>query len=255
MIAALGAVAGAAGSYFGAAKAADAQKEAAAAQKYAADRQFQATQDALGLQREVYNRNVGYETPWMNAGTKALKSYGTAVGLNGAGAQKDWFTNFQNDPYYQGTLNAGTNAVSNSAAARGTLYSGNTLRDINDYGANLQKAAYDTRLSNLGTVMGYGAGATNALAGVGSNYANTSGLIGTNAANNGTNMLSTAANTQAGAGILQGNGVIGASNALIGGLNNYVNMQRYNDMNGYSSGYGAYAPGYSSDSWKAWTEQ
>jgi len=234
MIAALGAVAGAAGSYFGASKAADAQK-------YAADQQKKATEESLALQKDIYNRNVGYETPWMNAGTNALKSYGTALGLNGAGAQKDWFTNFQKDPYYEGMLNAGTNAVSNSAAARGTLYSGNTLRDINDYGANLQKAAYDTRLSNLGTVMGYGAGATNALAGVGSNYANNASATMTNPNSNGTN-------ASANAGYYQGAGIIGASNALIGGLN------QYNNMNAYNGGNGVYAPGYSSNSWKAWTQ-
>ena len=48
------------------------------------------------------------------------------------------------DPSYQFRLGQGRKALENSAAARGTLRSGGTLKDILEYGQNLGAQQYDT---------------------------------------------------------------------------------------------------------------
>jgi hypothetical protein len=218
----LGGLIGAAGSIFGGQTAANAQTQAA-------QQQAAATQAALALQKDIYNRNTANEQPWMTAGVNALNSYSNATGINGAGPQASWFNNFQNDPYYQNVLKAGTDAVSNSAAAKGTLYGGNTLKAINDYGGNLQMGAYNSRLGQIKDVMGFGQNATNALAGVGSNYANNASSTMTNPQTNGTNNL-------ANAGYYTGNSIIGAGNSMLGAYNQYNNQNAYNAAHGMTPG-------------------
>jgi hypothetical protein len=50
----------------------------------------------------------------------------------------------KNEPGYQFRLQSGTDALDRSAAARGTLRTGNTLRDIVEYGQNFGEQAYQT---------------------------------------------------------------------------------------------------------------
>jgi len=116
----------------------------------------------------------------------------------------------QNDPGYQFRLSQGTKALQNSAAARGDLLSGNTLRDITQYGqdyaSNEYQNVYNRALqgyqqnyniyennqanqwNRLAALSGIGQTAVNQLNSAGqnaaSNYGNTSltgaGLIGQN---------------------------------------------------------------------------
>jgi hypothetical protein len=48
-----------------------------------------------------------------------------------------------NEPGYQFRLNSGTNALDRSAAARGVLRTGNTLKDIIEYGQNFGQQEYN----------------------------------------------------------------------------------------------------------------
>lgn len=63
---------------------------------------------------------------------------GTWGHLSGPGAVE----NFYESPDYQFRLKEGLDAVQNSAAARGGLYSGNTLRGITDYASDLASQEY-----------------------------------------------------------------------------------------------------------------
>jgi hypothetical protein len=58
-----------------------------------------------------------------------------------------------NSPDYQSRLQSGTNALERSAAARGTLRTGGTLKDIIDYGKKFGQGEYDTSFNHA--VQGY----------------------------------------------------------------------------------------------------
>src|SRR6478609_9057209 len=48
----------------------------------ASDAQAAATREATQLQRDVYNQNVGYQTPYMNTGNAAMAQMNALLGLN-----------------------------------------------------------------------------------------------------------------------------------------------------------------------------
>lgn len=234
----IGGIVGGLGSFLGNSAAADAQKEAA-------DKQYQATMQALALQRQIYDKNTANEQPYMDAGTSALTQYKNAIGLNGKTAQTNFFNNFQTDPYYKGVLDAGVDAVGNSWLGKGAGYGGNAMKAVNDYGAGLMQSAFNTRLSNLSGVAGQGLSATNALAGVGTNYANNSSNLMTNPQTNGTNNM-------ANAGYYQGQGIIGVGNSMINAMNNYNQQNNFDKM--FGAGYGSSNSGNGwGNSWNAFT--
>jgi hypothetical protein len=65
------------------------------------------------------------------------------------------FEQAQNEPGYQFRLNAGTDALNRSAAARGVLRTGGTLKDITEYGQNFgaqeYKSVFDRAMQQYGT--------------------------------------------------------------------------------------------------------
>lgn len=48
----------------------------------ASDAQSAATREATQLQRDIYNRNVGYQTPYLNTGNAAMAQMNALLGLN-----------------------------------------------------------------------------------------------------------------------------------------------------------------------------
>ena len=176
-----GAVAGA-GSYFGVQAAAN------------------AANNATNATNARFNQAVGYEQPYMQAGSNALNLYGNAVGSNGSAAQASYYKNFQNDPGFQSEVNYGQNQISAQAAAQGQNLSGNTLTGLQGYGQTMLSNEYQTRLNDLMQE-----------AGLGGNAANTVTGASTGASTNATN--STLAAGSALGGSLSGAGN-SASNAL-----------------------------------------
>lgn len=180
-----GALAGAAGSYFGAKKAADAQKAATAQQQ----KQYEQTRADLA--------------PYREAGTGALGTYETALGLRGAGPQGDYWGGMVYDPQFVSATNLGLQGVQRSAAARGGLFGGRTLKELQDYGQNAYYGYGQNRLNQLAglTTMGQNAAAQTGT--LGAQYAD---MIGKGTAN---------------AGALMGAGYAGIGNALAGAAGNY----------------------------------
>lgn len=134
----------AAGSIGGAAIAGHAANKAASAQEqganYAANLQHQDAQDALKFQQQQYSDEQKNAQPWLQAGTGAIN---TLSGLLSPGGEltQGWNEQFQaptdvteqNDPGFQFRLQQGEQALSNSAAAKGGLLTGNTAKALNDY--------------------------------------------------------------------------------------------------------------------------
>lgn len=80
--------------------------------------------------------------PYQNAGAAGANSLQTYL----QGPQRPDFgfnpQDLENEPGYQFLLREGTNAVNNSASARGLLQSGNTLRDLTEFNQGLAGTTY-----------------------------------------------------------------------------------------------------------------
>lgn len=100
-----------------------------------------AIEQAVELQREQMRLAKERFTPYADAGTDALGQYQANIGNQPT--YENTLANLVNDPGYQFRLQQGQEALENSAAARGNLLSGATLKDLQDYSQGLasQEAA------------------------------------------------------------------------------------------------------------------
>jgi hypothetical protein len=87
------------------------------------------------------------------------------------------FQNYLDSTGYNFQLGQGVNAVNQSAAARGLLHSGATLKALTNYGQNMGKSYFSQYLNQLSGQQDTGLRAGAALAGVGEGYA---GAVGAN---------------------------------------------------------------------------
>lgn len=244
--AALGAGAGIYGSGRAASTQARAARDAANAQVEAADR-------AANAQREMFERQVELQAPFREAGLTAQNRILSLLGLGGeptaAGygryARDFSMADFEGDPGYGFRMSEGMKALERSAAARGGLLSGSTLKGVQRFGQDLASQEYQNafnryqvnranQLNPLQSLMGAGQTSTNTLTGAAGEMGR--GLAGsTMAAGQG------AAAGLLGAGQARASGYVGAANALTGALSqavpNYM-MYRYLSPGGFGGGAG-----------------
>lgn len=147
----------------------------------AADTQAAAANHASDLQYQEWQQQQANQQPWLQAGQQAL------TGLQDPSFQHDFsMSDFQQDPGYQFRMQQGLDAIQRSAAARGGLQSGGTLKALNDYaqGSASQEyqSAYDrftnnqtNRFNRLASIAGLGQTANTTLGSLGANYANNVG--------------------------------------------------------------------------------
>lgn len=124
-------------------------QQASKAQKRAADA-------ALNTQKEQYAETRNDYAPYRAAGTTALSRLSDAYGDNGQAGYDRTVENFRADPGYKYAVQQGTEAVETSRAARGGLFSGGTLKAIQDRGMNLADQGYSNYLSRIRDMVGVG---------------------------------------------------------------------------------------------------
>lgn len=90
---------------------------------------------------------------------------------------------FYASPSYQFRLAEGMKAIQRSAAARGGLNSGATMKSINNYAQDTASTEFDNYANRLAAMAGVGQSATGATAQAGQNYANGASNAYTNAGN------------------------------------------------------------------------
>lgn len=212
-----------------------AQLQADAANR-AADLQNQATNRSLDITEKQYDTTRGDYAPWRDAGSAALKEQTNLLGLNGAGEQTNAFSRFRTDPGYEFTRDQAIQGIDRSAAARGLLTSGATIKAIQDRASSLADQGYSNYFNRFGVVAGTGQTATNSTAQLGAQAAANEGnalISGANARASGYNNAAAAgaAGINAGASALAGgynnaaaawgNGANGIGSSINSGLNNY----------------------------------
>ena len=122
------AIGSAAAGIFGANKAADSQKKA--------------SKKAAKLQKEALAQQLALTKPYVEAGKNALAEYQKLAPYEDFGMKQ-----FQADPGYNFRMAEGLKGLERSAAARGLLQSGGTLKGIQQYGQNLASSEYENAFS------------------------------------------------------------------------------------------------------------
>jgi len=181
----------------------------------AARAQEQAAQRAENTQREMFERQLQLQEPFRQAGMTAQDQIMQLLGIGGdanaAGfgsmARPFGQQDFEQDPGYAFRQAEGMRALERSAAARGNLLSGNTMKGIQRFGQDLASQEYGNafnrfqieraaRLNPLQSLMGAGQSATNVMTGA-------TGQAGQGIAG-----------AQLGAGQARASGYVGSANAL-----------------------------------------
>lgn len=208
----IGAGIGAAGAIGGSLIASSGAKKAAATQE-------QASREAQAANERMLERQIGLQEPFRQAGLTAQEQIMQLLGIGGdktaegyGSLAKPFGTDqFQQDPGYAFRQAEGMKALERSAAARGGLLSGGTLKGIQRFGQDLASQEYgnafnryqverSARLNPLQSLMGSGQSATNMQ----------TGNIGQSSQNEQANLMN--------AGQARASGYVGSANALGGAL-------------------------------------
>lgn len=187
--------------------------------KKAAKAQESAAREAQAAQERMFQRQTELQEPFRQAGLTAQQQIMQLLGIGGdAGAAgygslakpfgKD---QFEADPGYAFRQSEGMKALERSAAARGNLMSGATMKGIQRFGQDLASQEYQNafnryqveraaRLNPLQSLMGAGQSSANTLTGA-------AGQFGQASAANAMN-----------AGAARASGYVGSANALASAL-------------------------------------
>jgi hypothetical protein len=223
---------GAAGSLFGGLFGGSASQDAA--------KQYeQALQKAQNFLQDQEKQGVQNFQPYMDAGKGATGTLSSLLGTPGQGLLTPWTRQFtaptaaeaEQTPGYQFQLQAGENAMQNSAAGKGSLLSGRTLADLNNFAQGTASTNYQNVFNNALTQ--YGTAYQSFLNNQNSTYQRLMGLSGEglSAANSTGQFMSgiggdiAALMGQQGAAAAQG--TIGAANAygsILPGIGNAVSQ-------------------------------
>ena len=197
------------------------------ASKNAANTQAASAQQAADLQKEMYYKNIELQKPFRAAGlsaqNKLLDYMGLAPGAGGKYTKDFSMADFQQDPGYAFRIAEGMKALDRTAASRGGLLSGATLRGATRYGQDMASQEYTNafnryqtnranQLNPLQSLMGSGQTAANQVGAAGQNYANQAG------------------DAYMGAGNARASGYVGSANAWSNALGQVANTYNQNQM-------------------------
>lgn len=185
----------------------------------AAKSQAAAAGQATDLEREMFERNVELNAPFREAGITALnKLVPLATEYTPFGMSQ-----FQADPGYSFRMSEGMKGLERSAAARGGLLSGATLKGIQRFGQDLGSQEYQNAFNRYQTERNARLNPLQSLAGVGQTTSQQLGAAGTQMAGNVGNLMTSGAAARA-------SGYVGGANALTGALGQYLNYSQGQNM-------------------------
>jgi len=153
--------------------------KAANAQKYAADQ-------SAAVQQRIFDQQRADNAPWRNVGQSALYRLAGLSGLSKTGkgdAGTPDYSAFTSSPGYQFRLDEGMKAIERSAAARGGLRSGATMKSLNNYAQGEASQEYGNEWNRMAGLAGVGQTANGQNQQAGQAYANSLQSAYTNAGN------------------------------------------------------------------------
>ena len=231
--------------------------------KDAADKSAEASAAAVAEQRRQYDTSRADYAPYLAAGTGAVNRLGAGVMANGEFGSTmpfDFKYDANADPGTAFRMSEGVKALDRSAASRGGLLSGATLRGVDRYGQDLGSQEYNNAFNRYTTGFNANTGERNQLfnrlsgvAGTGQTAVKDVTAQGATTAGNIGNAYMTDAANQGNAGMagagMRNSAFSGGANALGRLYGNYGRSQQPNYYAPYNvSGTGGggnlgYAPG------------
>jgi len=224
--------------------------EQAQAIEAAGQQAAQSTQQAADIQRQIFERQVALQEPWRQAGVTALNQL---VPLSTT-YQPFGMQQFQQDPGYGFRMSEGMKALERSAAKRGGLLSGATLKGIQQYGQDLASQEFQNAFNRYQAERTARLNPLQSLANVGQTSAQSlGGQAGTMGQNLG-NLAMTGAATQGQAGLAAANvraSQYGGFGSALGTALSSPQTQNYlaNIYGGPGMGQSAYSRGYSPENY------
>lgn len=185
--------------------------KAAGIQAGAADR-------AAAGQERMFERQVELQEPWRKAGEQALNKLIPLTDYQNFGMDQ-----FRADPGYAFRMSEGMKGLERSAAARGGLLSGATLKGIQRFGQDLGSQEYMNAFNRYQTERAARLQPLQSLAGVGQTTAQQLGQAGMQSAQSIGDTLTSGAAARA-------SGYVGGANALTGALSGATNMYMQGQM-------------------------
>lgn len=235
------------GAVVGAYATSQASKAQSSAANRATDVAAQTAGEQTALQREIFEKQLELQEPFREAGLKGQNRLLEYLGLGGTATAPGYgkyataeFTpeKFRADPGYAFRMSEGLKALERSAAQRGGLLSGATLKATQRYGQDLASQEYMNAFNRYqaertGTLNPY-----QSLAGTAQTSANTLGSYAGQYGANVSNILgaygSSAQSNIIGSGNAQAAGYMGLGNIVSGGvgqgINYYQNQQLMNRL-------------------------
>ena len=181
----------------------------------AADVQAQATQAAQDAQERMFNKQLELQEPWRKAGETALNKL-----IPLSDYTKFGMGQFQADPGYGFRLSEGMKALDRTAAQRGGLLSGATLKGAQRFGQDLASQEYQNAFNRYQIERAAQLQPLQSLAGVGQSAANTlTGAYGNFGAQTGQNLQDI--------GSARASGYLGGQNALSSALGSAGQRYQY----------------------------
>lgn len=156
---------------------------------------------ATQLQREQYDQTRADLAPYRTAGTNALARLTAGTAPGGEFTKSFGMSDFEQDPGYGFRMSEGLKALDRTAAARGGLLSGATLKGAQRYGQDLGSLEYQNAFNRYQTNRSNLINPLQSLAGVGQTSTNQGISAGQNYATNVGNLGMSAAGDQANAGL------------------------------------------------------
>jgi hypothetical protein len=207
----------------------------------AAQTQADAANRSADLQYKMFQENQAAQKPFLEAGYKGQNRLLDLLGLSGntgaagygSAAKNFSMADYQADPGYGFRLSEGQKALDRTAASRGGLLSGATLKGAQRYGQDLASQEYQNAYNRYQTNRANQLNPLQSLSGQGQTTANTLGSAGQNYANS-------AGEAYMGAGNARASGYMGSANswnqALGGAANAYTQNKLMGQIFGNRSG-------------------
>jgi hypothetical protein len=232
-------------------------QSASSAADTAAQASGQASAASIAEQRRQYDLNRTDQAPYLAAGTESVNELAAGLRLGGRFASATPF-NFQydqsTDPGYGFRFSEGMKALDRSAASRGGLLSGATLRGATRFGQDLAAGSRQNAFNEYLTGFNAQTGERNQLynryagvAGTGQQATNQIVAQGANMASNiGNTLMSNAANTGNAAMAASGrkSSYIGDTANVLGRMYGNYGAGSLSNQYGYGNVYGAGGGGY-----------
>lgn len=185
------------------------------------DAQTSAANSANQTQTDMYNQTRADQAPYRDAGVQALDTIQNDPSFN----QNFNMSDFQQDPGYQFRMQQGQQAIERSAAARGGLNSGDTMKALTKYNQGEASNEYQNAYNRYTTDQSNRFNRLASVAGIGQTAVGQTTAAGTSTGNQISANQTAVGNANAAQSVAAGNTV---NSAMGTGMNTWMN---YNLMN------------------------